>query len=143
MDPKGRISLPVMFRDIGGAKWVVTNSRYLSKPCLHFFPLKSWSELENRIAKFPSLNESVQAFQRFYMAGASEIELDAQGRLIVPPTLRKFAQLDSESVCLGLGDKLELWSEPNWTPVFEHLNNGFETVQSQVANFDNEKKTAK
>ena len=136
LDPKGRLSLPPALRHAlptTSAQVVITNSRYQNMSCLHVYSIAQWQELERSIAKLSSLNPNVQAFQRFYLSGGQVVEVDAQNRILVPQSLRKFASLETHAIVVGMGEKLEIWSEQNWSGIFSNLTENFEDTMSAVA----------
>ena len=116
VDAKGRISLPVRFRDqLTGAsdpRIVVTPAIF--DACLHVYPLKAWEEFEAKVNELPSLDRHAVRFRRLYVSAAVECELDGAGRLLVPQELRTHAKLDKDALWAGMGPKLELWSKPEW-----------------------------
>lgn len=141
LDPKGRLSLPLPFRAVlpnSSAQVVITNSRYQNLSCLHVYSLAQWQELERKIGKLSSLDQSVQAFQRFYLSGGQVIDVDAQNRILVPQSLRRFAGLDSQAMLVGMGEKFEVWSEQNWSGIFSNLTENFEETMNQVAELQRE-----
>lgn len=131
LDPKGRLSLPPSLRL--SESLVVTNHRLNGRNALHVFTLSAWEKLENRIARLSSLDASVQAFERFYLSGGHVVELDTQGRLLVPSSLRRFAQIETDAVLVGLGDKFEIWSGPLWETLFGEMTAGFDETLARVA----------
>lgn len=82
--------------------------------CLLIYPLPTWEELEAKIQDLPSFDPAVKRFQRLTIGYASDLELDGSGRVLVPPSLREYAQLEKKVVLVGLGKKLELWCEDAW-----------------------------
>lgn len=116
VDAKGRISLPVRFRDqLTGAsdpRIVVTPAIF--DACLHVYPIKAWEEFEAKVNELPSLDRHAVKFRRLYVSAAVECELDGAGRLLVPQELRTHAKLDKDALWAGMGPKLELWSKPEW-----------------------------
>ena len=116
VDAKGRISLPVRFRDqLTGAsdpRIVVTPAIF--DACLHVYPIKAWEEFEAKVNELPSLDRHAVRFRRLYVSAAVECELDGAGRLLVPQELRAHAKLDKDALWVGMGPKLELWSKPEW-----------------------------
>lgn len=135
-DPKGRLSLPVAFRDSRdkeNTRLVITNSRYQNNSCLHVYTISEWQDLEKKIGRLSPLNADVQAFQRFYIAGGQIVELDSQGRILIPQSLRKFAGLNSEVILVGLGEKFEIWSQETWDQIYGNLSQSFETTMASVA----------
>ena len=116
VDAKGRISLPVRFRDqLTGAsdpRIVVTPAIF--DACLHVYPIKAWEEFEAKVNELPSLDRHAVKFRRLYVSAAVECELDGAGRLLVPQELRTHAKLDKDALWAGMGPKLELWAKPEW-----------------------------
>lgn len=136
LDPKGRLLLPPAIRAAlpqDPAQVVVTNNRYQNLSCLHVYSTVEWRNLERRIAQLPALNPQVQAFQRFYLSGGQPVDIDAQNRVLIPQSLRKFAGLHNQIVLVGLGGKLEIWSQEHWDRIFENLSETFEDTMSAVA----------
>ncbi len=82
--------------------------------CLSLYPLATWLVIERQIDALPSLDPSTVRIKRMLIGHATELSLDAAGRILVPPELRQYAALDKDAVLLGQGKKLELWSQANW-----------------------------
>jgi MraZ protein len=111
IDDKGRVAVPARFRAelAGGAlvsKWI--------DGCLALHPRAAWDVLANKVATLPITETGARTFQRFIFGAAFEVELDRQGRLVVPAVLREFASLEAEAVVVGSRDHLELWSPARW-----------------------------
>ncbi len=118
IDAKGRTSFPAKFRDVlaasGDLRLVVTRSPFDDEPCLHVFPWKAWEEVEAKIAGLPRFDANAVRLRRLYVAGAHECDLDPQGRLLVPGTLREFAGLARDVRWAAAGHMIELWSSERW-----------------------------
>ncbi len=116
LDVKGRVSLPARFRDVllagGDSRFVLTPAPF--DPCLHLYPMRAWEEFERKVAQLPSLSRSTTQFRRLYVSAAVECELDAAGRVLVPPALRQHARLEKDAIWAGMGSMLELWSKPDF-----------------------------
>jgi MraZ protein len=116
LDAKGRLSVPARQRelllDISGGCVVVTIDTQSS--CLVLYPLREWERIERDVQDLPTLNPAVRRFQRLVLGYASDLDLDGNGRVLLPGALRDYAQLDKRVVLVGQGNKLELWSEPLW-----------------------------
>ncbi len=82
--------------------------------CLLLYPLPKWEELERKLMALPSLNPQARRLQRLMVGHAAELELDAHGRLLLPPELREFATLTRDAMLIGLGEHFELWDEERW-----------------------------
>lgn len=111
LDDKGRLAVPVKFRAAlkGGA--VVTRGL---DSCLFLYTRTAWKELAERLAKLPLARANTRAFARLMLAGAMDVEIDTQGRLLVPDYLRGYAGIKRQVVVAGLYNRLELWDEKRW-----------------------------
>jgi MraZ protein len=116
IDAKGRTSLPSRYRDVlgGGNDLRLVVTRALFDRCLHLYPMRAWEELEAKIAEMPQFDPNVVAFRRRYLSAAVECELDKQGRILIPPGLREYAELAKEVIWAGMGRTAELWSRERW-----------------------------
>jgi MraZ protein len=116
MDAKGRLAMPTRQREPLRAQSegqvVVTIDTQVT--CLVIYPLPEWERIENEIQNLPALKPAVKRFQRLMLGYATDLELDSNGRLLLPQSLRDYAQLDKSVVLVGQGKKLELWSESLW-----------------------------
>lgn len=113
MDAKGRLAMPARQREplleCCEGKIVVTIDTKTS--CLVIYPLPEWERVEQEIQSLPSMNPAVKRFQRLVLGYATDLELDGNGRILLPEPLREYAQLEKKLVLLGQVNKLELWSE--------------------------------
>lgn len=82
--------------------------------CLVAYPLPTWEALEQQIQNLPAMKPTIKRFQRQVLGYASELQLDGSGRMLLPAALRDYANLDRKLVLVGLGNKIELWSEQLW-----------------------------
>ncbi|MBU9729009.1 MULTISPECIES: division/cell wall cluster transcriptional repressor MraZ [Diplocloster] len=111
IDPKGRLIIPSKFREILGDEFVVTKGL---DGCLFVFPNDEWQAFEEKLRTLPMANKNARKFSRFFMAGATTCELDKQGRILLPSTLREFADLEKDVVLAGLLNRIEIWSKARW-----------------------------
>lgn len=116
MDPKGRMAIPARIRDelveSCGGRLVVT--AHTEDRCLLIYPQPEWLNLLPQIEALPSFNKVSQRVKRILIGYATPLEIDTSGRVLVPPTLREYANLDKKMMLVGQGKKLELWSEESW-----------------------------
>ena len=82
--------------------------------CLVVYPLPEWERIEGEVQALPALKPAVKRFQRLVLGYATDVELDGSGRMLLPQSLREYAQLDKKLVLVGQGNKLEIWSESLW-----------------------------
>ena len=111
VDEKKRISLPSKFRKELGSKVVVT--RGLDN-CLFLYPHKTWEAKAEEAAKYGMMQHDRRGFTRFLFSGASEVEVDSMGRILVPDYLKDFAKLKSPVIFAGVYDRVEIWNEKQW-----------------------------
>ena len=115
LDSKGRVAIPVRHRDRlatrGEGQVVCTVD---TDHCLLLYPLPDWEEIERKIMRLPSFEPKARRLQRLMVGYATEIELDANGRVLIPRELREFAGLEKTAMLIGQGGKLELWDEVRW-----------------------------
>ncbi|KKU48316.1 cell division/cell wall cluster transcriptional repressor MraZ [Candidatus Uhrbacteria bacterium RIFCSPLOWO2_12_FULL_46_10] len=111
VDAKGRIALPTKFRHLFADGAVVTRGL---DSCLFLYPLKEWQSLATKLAALPLSQANTRAFARLMLAGAMEVFLDKQGRLMIPEYLRSYAYLKKRVVVTGLFNRLELWDSDHW-----------------------------
>lgn len=111
IDQKGRLAIPAKFRKELSSGAVLT--RGLDN-CLFLFSQGEWEELLKKITSLPLSQANSRAFSRLMLAGAAEVELDSQGRILIPQYLRKFANLNKKIVITGLFNRLEIWDEETW-----------------------------
>ncbi len=136
MDQKGRIRLPSVFIQGGlGAEFVITNSLYKGEKCLDLYSLKEWKALESKTSKLPVFDTHVQAFQRFYISSAQNLEKDGQDRILIPTLLREFAGLETQIVAIGMGHKIELWNESAWQKIFSDIAVNYDDILKTVSQF--------
>lgn len=115
LDAKGRIAIPTRYRDrlveSCDSQLVITVDK---DRCLLIYPQPVWLEIEAKLKALPSFNEASRNLQRLYIGNAHDIEMDGQGRILLPQELRKFANLDKKVALVGQIDKFELWDEETW-----------------------------
>ncbi len=132
MDEKGRINVPSRLRDSLGERFVVT--RGLDN-CLFIYPLNEWTALEKKLRTMSSTRAEARAFLRLFFSGAAEVDLDRQGRALIPPTLREHASLQKEVIFIGVSNRAELWSKEKWEEYSEKAGESFEQVAEKMDDF--------
>jgi MraZ protein len=119
IDGKGRIAVPSRFRpELAPGAHV---SRWMDN-CIAIFPNQAWQKLADRVGEQRYADAGARAFSRFLFSGAFEFQLDAQGRLVLPGSLREFAGLENDAVVVGSFDHIELWEPGRWAAVSEDMS---------------------
>lgn len=111
IDEKNRLAIPVKFRNILAKGAVVTKGL---DNCLFLYTKEAWKELAERLAKLPISQANTRAFSRLMLAGAMDVFLDKQGRVILPDYLKQYASLNKKVIIAGLMNRLEIWDEGEW-----------------------------
>ena len=111
IDAKGRLIIPSKFREQLGEEFVLTKGL---DGCLSIYPMDEWTAFEEKLKALPLTNKNARTFSRFFVAGATSCELDKQGRILVPATLREFAGLEKDVVLTGNITRIESWSKEKW-----------------------------
>ena len=114
VDVKGRLIIPSKYRELLGEEFVVTKGM---DGCLFVYANDDWNAFEQKLTSLPLINKEARKFARFFLAGAASVELDKQGRILLPANLREFAGLDKDVVLVGVGSRIEIWSKANWEDV--------------------------
>lgn len=127
LDEKGRIVLPPKFRRDLGTRVVVT--RGLDE-CVAVYAPAEWAKLEKRLRQ---LGVNRRDFVRFMLASAEDVDVDKQGRMTVPAHLRQYAKVDREAVVVGVGGRLEIWSEANWKQYIAKVQAEAPTLASELS----------
>lgn len=112
LDTKGRLAVPTRYREALGTALVVTIDT--EEACLLLYPTKQWQLIEDNLQKLPSFNATARRIQRLLIGHATDVEIDGNGRILLPPLLRDYAHLDKRVVLIGQGNKFEMWDEDHW-----------------------------
>ena len=128
LDSKNRLVVPARYRDAflvaEGGRVVVTAD---PTRCLLVYPLAEWEPIEARLNRLSDFDPRTRSLKQLMVGYAHDMEMDGAGRILLPPMLRKFAELDRGVVIVGQGAKIELWNETRW-----------ETKMEQTLGFGNE-----
>lgn len=133
IDLKGRMIIPAKFRDELGSRFVVT--RGLDK-CLFVYPQSEWKIIEDKLKSLPFTRSDARAFTRFFFSGAIEAELDKQGRINIPSTLREYSKLTKDCVVIGVSSRVEIWSKDVWEEYFAESEESFNEIAEKIVDFD-------
>jgi MraZ protein len=119
VDAKGRVAVPARFRaELATGAHV---ARWLDN-CVAIFPNQAWQELAERVGQQRYADAGARAFSRFLFSGAFDVELDSQGRIVLPASLRDFGGLKGDAVVVGALDHIELWEPARWAAQSEEMS---------------------
>ncbi len=114
IDDKGRLTLPAKFRPVLGQGVVVT--RGIGK-CLFIFDVQEFQRIADKVSELPMTQIESREFSRHFFSGASDIEVDKQGRILIPQNLREYAGLNGEVIVAGVNQRIEVWDANTWQKV--------------------------
>ena len=116
MDAKGRMAIPTRYRallaELCAGELVITID--MKSTCLTLSPLPEWRRFEEKVSALPALDPLGEMLSRFVVGQAKDLQLDGNGRVLLPTELREYAQLEKKLVLVGRTQRLEIWSEENW-----------------------------
>ena len=131
LDLKGRIVIPLKLREGLGEKIVLTRGLDGS---LFIFSFDNWLKLTKDLTNLPFTLEENRNFIRFLLAGATTLEFDKQGRIIIPNYLKEYAKLEKEVIIIGVLDRVEIWAKENWD---NFMNSNFDSLSNISSNLFN------
>ena len=131
IDEKGRIIIPMKFREELGNNFIVTRG---IENCLFVYPMSNWEKITNKLNSLPFTKKDARNFNRFFMSGATEVELDKQGRVNISSPLIDYAKLEKECVVIGTGDRLEIWSNKTWNEFFDSAKDNMSDIAENLFN---------
>jgi len=115
VDEKGRVAIPARYREalsgLQDERLVVTKFRRRGRPCLDVYPLSVWQRFERKIGTERRFNRKLATFEAYYVGAAQDVQLDTQGRMLIPPTLREYAGIGREVMFVGATDKFRIWDK--------------------------------
>lgn len=111
LDVKGRLILPAKIREDMVDKFIVTKGL---DGCLFGFSQNEWTNFEEKLKTLPLTNKNARDFVRFFLSGATECEIDKQGRFLITSNLREYATLEKDAIIIGVGTRIEIWNREKW-----------------------------
>ncbi len=129
LDNKGRVAIPAKFRDKLSSGAIIT--RGLDN-CLFVFANEEWNELAKKLMALPLAQANSRAFVRLMLAGAMDLDLDNQGRVLVPDYLRKYAALGKQVIVAGLMNRIEIWDAPAWEKYKQKTESASEEIAEKL-----------
>lgn len=131
IDEKGRLIIPSKFRDSLGGKFIITRGL---ENCLFVYSLENWDKICNKLNSLPFTKKDARVFNRFFMSGATDVELDKQGRANISTPLIQYAHLNKDCVIIGTGDRLEIWSQEDWNAFFDSNKDNMSDIAENLFN---------
>ena len=131
IDEKGRIIIPAKFREELGTSFIVTRG---IENCLFVYSLDNWANITNKLNSLPFTKKDARTFNRFFMSGATSVELDKQGRININAPLVDYAKLIKDCVIIGTGDRLEIWSQELWNSFFDSTKDSMSDIAENLFN---------
>ena len=130
IDAKGRLIIPVKFRDELGENFVITKGM---ENCLYVYPEDEWAAFEEKLNALPTTTDKkARAFAYFFQGSAVDGDLDKQGRTLISSALRKYAMLDKEVVFIGMGKRVEIWDKARWDEKNAEVELNIEDIASDM-----------
>lgn len=133
IDNKGRMIVPAKFREKLGESFILT--RGLDQ-CLFVYPQEEWNILEEKLKTLPLTKKDARAFTRFFFSGATECEVDKQGRINISTPLINYAKLEKDCVVVGVTNRLEIWSKDIWEQYVLEAEDSFSELAENMIGFD-------
>ncbi len=131
IDEKGRIIIPAKFREELGNTFIITRG---IENCLFVYSEENWAQITNKLNSLPFTKKDARTFNRFFMSGATNVELDKQGRVNISKPLIDYANLLKDCVIIGTGDRLEVWSQESWESFFDSTKDSMSDIAENLFN---------
>jgi MraZ protein len=130
IDDKGRVAIPARFRELLGEGFVVTRG---FDTCLQAFPSAHWDELRAKVERLPISSPDVRNLRRLLFSAAADVDIDRQGRGLIPQNLREYAGLAESVIVTGMGNYFELWSAERWRAAQEFVSTNAAEIAGKFA----------
>ncbi len=132
IDDKGRVKIPPKFKDVLKDKGISTLVMTVFDECIYAYPQDVWEELEKKAVNLPLTNKAARRFKRMFFSSAQDVNLDKQGRVLIPSVLREEVSIDKDVVILGNLDHIEIWTKEKWNKEALALRESEEELASQI-----------
>ena len=133
MDQKGRVMIPSRFRDELGERFILTKGL---EECLFVYSFAEWKEVTAKLQQLSFARKDARAFSRLFFAGACEVEVDKQGRILLPANLRAYAGLAKDVCLIGVSSRVELWDKEKWQVYSEETASAYEDIAERINDLD-------
>ena len=131
IDDKGRIIIPSKFREKLGNQFIITRG---IDNCLFVYSYDDWMNITNKLSSLPFTKRDARVFNRFFLSGATDVELDKQGRVNISSPLISYANLTKDCVIIGAGDRLEIWAKESWDNFFNSTKDNMSDIAENLFN---------
>lgn len=131
IDDKGRIIIPSKFREKLGNQFIITRG---IDNCLFVYSYDDWMNITNKLNSLPFTKRDARVFNRFFLSGATDVELDKQGRVNISSPLISYANLTKDCVIIGTGDRLEIWAKESWDNFFNSTKDNMSDIAENLFN---------
>ena len=131
IDSKGRIIIPAKFREELGNNFIITRG---IENCLFVYSIDNWGKICDKLNSLPFTKKDARNFVRFFMSGATEVELDSQGRANISSVLVNYANIIKDCVVIGTGDRLEIWAMESWNEFFNSTKDSMSDIAENLFN---------
>ena len=133
LDQKNRIIIPAKLRNNLGSNFYITRGL---EDSIYIYTQDMWNSLNEKLSKLSLTKKSHRLLSRFFLSGASELSFDKTGRILVPKSLKEFANLEKECIFIGVGDHIELWSKEKWNSYMDENMDEFIDVIEDIEGLD-------
>ena len=133
LDTKGRIIVPSKFRDLLSEQFIIT--RGLDR-CLFAYTMDEWARIEEKLKTLPLTKKDARKFTRLFFSGATNVEIDKQGRINIPQNLRDYAGLEKDCTVIGVSSRIEIWDTSAWEGFYTESEENFEDIAEDLIDFD-------
>jgi len=133
IDDKGRLIMPAKFREELGDEFIVTRG---IENCLFAYSEKDWNKIVEKLESLPFTKRDARSFNRFFLSGATNAEIDKQGRINITSPLVSYANIKKECVIIGVGDRLEIWSLEDWNNFFNSAKDNMSDIAENLFDGD-------
>ena len=133
VDPKGRVSIPVKYREALGERFYVTKG---FDRCIDIYTAAGWESFAKKLHKLSVTKRKMRDYVRFIFGNATDVELDKQGRILLPAVLRETLGISKEVVVMGVGNKIEIWDRGTWDEHQLELSQHISDISEEVGAFD-------
>lgn len=135
IDDKKRLIIPSRFREELGNEFIITRG---IENCLYIYSKASWNEITNKLNTLPFTKKNARSFNRFFLSGATLAEVDKNGRILITSPQLSYANITKECVIIGVGDRLEIWSDEKWNEFYNSASEDMSDIAETLFNGSDE-----